>query len=303
MGYYLLDNPSPGYPQYANPRRAGQKPTGTIIVHTAENAMDLSGPDDSAENCANFIRFRNDYGSYHRLVDYDSIIKMVPFSYEAWQDSETNGWGIGISAAVQAARWLDIPAARRDKIYRNLAKAGAEAVRYMKSEHGITVPIKRITGAQARAKKPGFAAHGDSGISRSDPGQSFDWNLFFKYVNEELGNKTAAKVSSAKQKVTKPKAKKEKILWRMDRGDNLAKIVAYYNGPTAAQIIKTNPFMNAWTVPLGTIVTIPGKLYWRVDPGDSWTKIANYYAVSVAHVKAMNPKIKTLHPGQMLRIQ
>lgn len=185
MGFYLLDFPGP-VPQYAYPRRGGGQPSGTIIIHTAECAMDLDGADDSAENCARFIANRADYGSYHRLVDSDSTVAMVPFEYEAWQDSETNGWGIGISAAVAAGRWLEIPAARRDRIYRNLGAAAAEAVQFM-AGRGVDVPIRRISGAEARAGVPGFCAHGDSGLYRSDPGAQFDWELFFEYTRQALG--------------------------------------------------------------------------------------------------------------------
>jgi hypothetical protein len=48
------------------------------------------------------------------------------------------------------------------------------------------VPLKRITGAQARNRVPGFCAHGDSGVDRHDPGTAFDWALFFKYTAAAL---------------------------------------------------------------------------------------------------------------------
>jgi hypothetical protein len=182
---YLLDY-NPGTPQWTYPRRGGAQLSGTCIIHTAECAIDLDGDDTSAEVCASFIANRADYGSYHRLVDSDSIIDMVPFEYEAWQDSETNNWAVGISAAVQAGRWLEIPAERRDRIYRNMAAAAAEFVQHMAGK-GITVPLWRISGAEARARVPGFCAHGDSGISRSDPGAQFDWDLFFRYTADALG--------------------------------------------------------------------------------------------------------------------
>lgn len=182
---YLL-NYNPGTPQYTYPRRGGAQLSGTCIVHTAECAMDLDGDDTSAEVCANFIANRADYGSYHRLVDSDSIINMLPFEYEAWQDSETNNWAVGISAAVQAGKWHSIPAERRDRIYRNMAAAAAEFVQHMAAK-GVTVPLRRITGAEARSRVPGFCAHGDSGVSRSDPGAQFDWDLFFAYTQAALG--------------------------------------------------------------------------------------------------------------------
>lgn len=183
-GFYLLDNPQPNTQQWGYPRRGAQL-SGTCIVHTAECLADWIGPDTSAEGSAAFIRGRSDYGSYHTLVDGDSIIEMVPYEYEAWQDSETNPWAVGISAAVQADHWLDIPAAHRDKIYRNMAWAAADFVRYMATK-GVTVPLRRISGAEARARVPGFCAHGDSGVSRHDPGVQFDWALFFKYTKQEL---------------------------------------------------------------------------------------------------------------------
>jgi hypothetical protein len=191
MSFYLLDNAQPNTQQWGYPRR-GSSLSGTCIIHTAECAMDFDGADSSAENCAAFITGRSDYGSYHTLVDSDSIIEMVPYEYEAWQDSETNPWAVGISAAVQADNWDTIPAVRRDAIYRNLATAAADFVTYMKSK-GITVPIRRITGQEARNGVPGFCAHGDSGIDRHDPGAQFDWALFFKYTSQALSGAVSNK--------------------------------------------------------------------------------------------------------------
>ena len=184
--FYLLDHAQPVTQQWGYPRR-GAKLSGTVILHTAECALDLDGPDTSAEGTANFINNRGDYGSYHVLVDSDSIIWMAPWEYETWQDSQTNPWAVGISAAVQAANWHLIPYVRRNNIIRNMAVAAADFVKYMKDAYGIIVPLKRITGAEARAGVAGFCAHGDSGVDRYDPGAAFDWNLFFKYTKEALG--------------------------------------------------------------------------------------------------------------------
>jgi hypothetical protein len=194
MTFYLLDHKQPNTQQWGYPRR-GASLSGTCIIHTAECAMDFDGADSSAENCASFINGRFDYGSYHTLVDSDSIIEMIPYEYEAWQDSETNPWAVGLSCAVQADNWHLIPADRRDGIYRNLAWAAADFVTYMATK-GITVPLRRITGAQARAKVPGFCAHGDSGVDRHDPGAQFDWALFFTYTAQALGGATLAPQST-----------------------------------------------------------------------------------------------------------
>jgi hypothetical protein len=182
---YLLDY-NPGTQQWGYPRRGGAKLSGTIIVHTAECAADNVGEDTSAEGCANMIANRADWGSYHRLVDSDSIIDMLPWEYEAWQDTETNNWAVGISAALRTSDWLTMPADRADRVYRNLAACAADFVRYMQGK-GVVVPLRRISGAEARAKVPGFCAHGDSGVARSDPGAAFDWARFFRYTEEALG--------------------------------------------------------------------------------------------------------------------
>ena len=185
MSFYLLDNVQPNTQQWGYPRR-GAALSGTCIIHTAECALDNVGEDTSAEGTAEFIRTRTDYGSYHTLVDSDSIIEMAPYEYETWQDSETNPWAVGLSCACQADNWHLIPADRRDRIYRNLATAAADFVTYMAAK-GITVPLRRITGAEARARVPGFCAHGDSGIDRHDPGAQFDWDLFLTYTAQALG--------------------------------------------------------------------------------------------------------------------
>ena len=181
MGYWLADHPNAAYPQYVNPRRGGNKLSGTVIMHTAEGY--------GAINVAYFISGRSDWGSYHRLVDETVRIPMAHWEWETWQDSETNNWAVGISAAINAADWLKLVPNTRERIYRNLAAEAADFVQYMRHEYGIEVPRRRITGAEARARVPGFCAHGDSGINRSDPGKDFDWDRFFRYTNELLTGK------------------------------------------------------------------------------------------------------------------
>ena len=75
---------------------------------------------------------------------------------------------------------------KRGGFYRNLAWAAADFIKYMKEAYNIDVPLRRISGAEARNRVPGFCAHGDSGIARTDPGRDFDWDRFFRYIEEEL---------------------------------------------------------------------------------------------------------------------
>lgn len=197
MSYYLLDY-NPGTQQWGFPRRGGAALSGTAIVHTAECAADNVGEDTSAEGCASMIANRADYGSYHRLVDSDSIINMLPWDYEAWQDSETNNWAVGISAALRTSDWLTMPQDRADRVYWNMAACAADFVSYM-AARGIEVPLRRISGAEARARVPGFCAHGDSDIARSDPGTDFDWGKFFSYTQQILDGNTQEDELSAQE--------------------------------------------------------------------------------------------------------
>lgn len=184
-GYILVDSPNLAQPQGTLPRRGGAKLSGTCIVHTSEGNW-RSGVD----GLTNLVRTRADWGCYHRACDWVDIAQYYPWEWETWQDTETNNWAVGIAAACKTTDWGTMPADIEEGYYRNLARMAADFVTYMKTEHGITVPLRRITGAEARARKPGFAAHGDSGVARSDPGANFDWTRFFNYTRQALGGIT-----------------------------------------------------------------------------------------------------------------
>lgn len=177
MGTYLQDNP-PLTRQYRLPRRA--KPTGMIGVHTAESILDAIGEDTGAENVADFIRRRSDYGSYHTIADSDSRVRLVPFDAEAYGDGTgSNYFGIHISFACKAAGWSGMSAVRRGAFIHQGAQAAAEAARWLKRNHGIVVPAKRISKAQSDAGLPGFISHAERDPARrSDPGPDFPWDDF-----------------------------------------------------------------------------------------------------------------------------
>ncbi|WP_454728843.1 N-acetylmuramoyl-L-alanine amidase [Cellulosimicrobium protaetiae] len=189
--FFGLDHPNRRSPQVGNPRRGGGKPSGTIVIHTAECAADLVGADTSAEGVARYLTERTTPGSYHRIVDSDSIVKFAPLGYETWHCRFTNNWSIGISFAVQAHLWATYPPAFVTKILRQGARTTAEAIRDLKKVWGITVPLKRINRKQALAKAPGFIGHGETDPTRrSDPGPAFPWARFLDMVRAELDNPT-----------------------------------------------------------------------------------------------------------------
>lgn len=191
-GFWGLDHPNPNLKQYSHPRRnPNGKVSGTIVVHTAENIPDFNPPDDGAESVARYISSRTNYGSYHDLVDSDSIVRYLPIDYEAYHETRTNHWAVGISAAIRTTDWTTASAAFIEAVYRNLARTAANRIIEIKDRYGITVPVTKISRTDALNRKPGFIGHGDIDTGRrSDPGANFDWNRFFRYVNEALGNVT-----------------------------------------------------------------------------------------------------------------
>lgn len=176
--YYLLDNP-PARTQFRRVRRAD--PTGCIVLHTAENATDITGGDRGAEAVASFISSRTDAaGSYHRVGDRDSIVSLVPFSFEAFHDGTgSNPWSIGLSLAMRAADWPTLSTVDRDAYLAALVKMAVDAAEWLQTEHGIRVPAAHITKAQSDAGHAGFIGHGERDPERrSDPGADFPWERF-----------------------------------------------------------------------------------------------------------------------------
>lgn len=187
--FYLLDHPNPNATQYGEVRRGGEEPSGVIVVHTAENVADLIGADLGAENVAGFISRRGTYGSYHRIVDSDSRIPLLPLGYEAWHCRFTNPFSCGLCFAVRAGDWDKYPAKFVTAILRNGAREAADMIRDHKKYWNIDVPVRRISGAQARSQRPGFTGHGETDPTRrSDPGDDFPWSRFLAMVREELAD-------------------------------------------------------------------------------------------------------------------
>lgn len=208
-----LDTHPPKQQQFRDRRR---KPTGLIEVHTAETPADLVGEDTSAENVATFIRNRSDYGSYHRLADRDSIVKLIRFSQAAYGDGTgSNDIAIHVAASNRTVDWDRMTKSQETAIVARMAKASAEAARWLKNTHGIVVPAHRISKAESDAGKPGFLGHGDRDPGRrSDPGKTFDWDQFLTLFAVEMGydTKTGLPKAAAKPRPDKAQATRRLIL-------------------------------------------------------------------------------------------
>lgn len=184
MTAYLIEHP-PAVRQF---RDRGRKPTGLIVIHTAESTPDWVDADTGAEGVARFIQSRTDYGSYHFVVDSDSIVDLVPLHLQAYGDGTgSNPFAVHVSAATQAAKWAAAPADWRRETVRNMAEAAARTARWLRKEYGITVPAKRITRAQSEAGQAGFISHAERDPARRhDPGAGFPWDTFLRDFAEAM---------------------------------------------------------------------------------------------------------------------
>lgn len=183
MGSYLLDHP-PARRQFYLPRRATC--SGVVVLHSAENVPDLNPPDDGAETVARYISTRTSVGSYHRTCDADSIVDVLPWWAEAFHDGTgTNRHSVGISGAFKAHQLPTLPSWWVHGTVTNMARAAAEYAAWLHDVDGITIPARRITPGQARARVPGFVTHGELDPERrSDPGFHFPHGLFLHLYAE-----------------------------------------------------------------------------------------------------------------------
>jgi hypothetical protein len=201
-GIWLIDHP-PVTRQYRSPRRA--TPSGVVVVHTAESFPDESPPDTGAENVARFITRRTNYGSYHDLVDSDSIIQLVRYSDEAFHDATgSNPHSYGVSAATQAAKWSQLRRSWVDATVRNMARASAHYARWLFAQRGVLIPARIITRDDSERRIPGFISHAKRDPARrTDPGATFPWDQFLRdYAAIMLGDQTEEEDMQLDERIT-----------------------------------------------------------------------------------------------------
>lgn len=229
---YLDDHP-PARTQF---RQRYATPTGLIVVHTAESMLDTIGEDTGAEGVADFIRRRSDPGSYHRLVDSDSIVALVRFEMAAYGDGTgSNEFAIHLSFACRAADWPGMDPARREAFLVNGARAAREAAAWLREHHGITVPARRVTRTQSEQRAAGFISHGERDPGRrTDPGPAFLWDRFLtlyaqeddmaQYAEqlnriEQRTKEIATGLEQVKRQNTKIREKVTRLIARVKKGD------------------------------------------------------------------------------------
>lgn len=160
-------------------------PVRFIVIHCTDNVEGVT----AAENGASYDSRRTDGVSAHFLVDADSYVQEVDTKDRAHGSLyHGNTWGIQIEicgyASQTRAQWLD---AISLATLRNTARICAWAL----NVHGL--PLVRLIDSQVVNGK-GITSHGD--ITRgypgdhgthTDPGANFPWDVFFDYIQAELG--------------------------------------------------------------------------------------------------------------------
>jgi hypothetical protein len=180
MSIYLVDHPPKRRQYYGNRRK---QVTGSIVLHDAECAAVFKlNQDNAAESVAKFISIRSDAGSYHSIVDSDSIVRVGSYEWEMFHEGTGgNSWSLGLSFACNTKVWTTAPAWWLDAIIVNGAQEAYNMAMWVKETAGVNVPAIHISAEQYRAGQPGFVSHAqlDTG-RRSDPGKDFPWAVFLE---------------------------------------------------------------------------------------------------------------------------
>jgi hypothetical protein len=184
---YLYDHQNPNAPVRSNGKRfwgypARQKKIQLVVVHTTESMFDLIGEDTGAEGVARFQSTTTRPSSYHRIVDRDSEIDMLPDGATAFGVVDYNGQSLHIAFAMRAGDWADPEKAKAAEpaLYR-----AARIVATWCHDYGI--PDRFISQAEADAGALGLTSHGRLDPDRrSDPGTLFPWTRFLGLIHDHL---------------------------------------------------------------------------------------------------------------------
>jgi hypothetical protein len=225
---YLYQHQNPNAPKRANGKRFWGYPTRSakirlLGIHTTESVFDKAGPDGGAEAVAAFQSQTARPSSYHRIVDRDTTVVMLPDEATAFGIVGANSPSVHLSMAMQASLWDD-PKARTllEPLYQRAIREAAQVCK----AHGI--PVRRLTRQQALDGHAGIVGHGTMDPSRrTDPGAGFPWTRFLS----DVANLVAGKAAPAKP-VTPPHAPPPAPTPRNDLEDFMAALIIAPDGVT-----------------------------------------------------------------------
>lgn len=160
-----------GYPGRSAPIRL-------VVIHTTESVFDTDGPDTGGEAVARYQATTDRPSSYHRIIDRDSNIEMLPDEATSFGVKGFNSVALNLSFAMKAADWTD--SAKRAAAEPALVLAAAQVSDWCRHHN---IPVERVNKAEAAAGRRGIVSHGalDPG-RRSDPGPAFPWDHFLNLV-------------------------------------------------------------------------------------------------------------------------
>ncbi len=184
---YLYDHQNPNAPVRSNGKRfwgypTRQKVVRLIAAHTTESLFDLIGEDTGAEGVARFQATTSRPSSYHRIVDRDSEIEMLPNGATAFGVVDYNAQTLHIAFAMRAADWADPAKAKAAEP--SLHRAARIVADWCRE---YSIPARLISKAEADAGALGITAHGRLDPDRrSDPGTLFPWTRFLGLIHDYL---------------------------------------------------------------------------------------------------------------------
>lgn len=183
MSFYLLDHPNPNGNHFYTTRKKRIK--GQIIHITAGlEDTDLRGPDSTAEGEARYAASTDREVSWHSGSDTDSFVKLLPYSYTAFQCIDYNSTTAGHEISKLETDWRDDDP---DVVLARLIKA-ADCIRPDMLANGI--PFRKASKVEldhaiATDGPPvGMIGHGElDPTRRTDPGlvkgvDTFPWGQF-----------------------------------------------------------------------------------------------------------------------------
>lgn len=180
--YYLIQN-EPNRRQFYPSRAEKVRPS--PVAHTAENILDIIGDDAGAENVAEFISNRTEAGSYHVIVDSDSVVWLIPPQYTAFGARHYNSRHVHFSFACRTTDWVTMSATRREGFLRNGAQVAHDIGLWLEAETGSYPPSVLLDKDAVDRNHAGFVTHARlDPARRSDPGRHFPWSEFFSYYDE-----------------------------------------------------------------------------------------------------------------------